>query len=492
MKHRVAAGESTSKIARFLGCAVEDLVAANPRKQTVRLSSGETVFASLSEGEEIVNPFEGEPRALGAPGTVGFVAPPSGTKLKYPQDVWMAARGTVLIGGERVDPTPVPWAGVSAPMVRIPADAWTAKVTPGHVAIIATKTIQELLGGTMRAAIAGLNIVPGQEIPADWIKILYGTGSAPAGGSKSSYVNGAVGSPVFQKVCPPGWKPMGQENSPVMPVNQSGGCYEVCAGGMVSWMAVNGVAVAMEVWTPPSCPGISCPPGQSCPLPVGIGMLLGGFNFGQTEGNSYWAWFRYAFPFRPFKVFASERYVWDMSGNLLSPTTQGWTKGPGLPSSMWRTEKRAEGWVVIGKVPLRATMSQDFQDPNRVELPVGSVWTSEMFSFPVPQMFGGAKVTCPAGYQNINGHCKPISGTSAGGYGKFPGSSPAGTNGARFMNGPPATTPKVDPGAGRTEPGAGALECPTGTHPLRDRLGALWCVPDHISFAPGQPIKILR
>jgi hypothetical protein len=75
--HKVRAEERLSSIAALHGVPFQDIVAANPHKPLTRLESGEIVFASLAEGEDIaLSPFAGEPSALGAapmiPGAPGM------------------------------------------------------------------------------------------------------------------------------------------------------------------------------------------------------------------------------------------------------------------------------------------------------------------------------------------------------------------------------------------------------------------------------------
>ncbi len=84
--HLVADGDRTSTIASRYGLSVPALLRANPTRQQVKLTSGETVFASLAAGEAITIPSLGDASAAdgstdtaqtGVPDVSGVTLPPS-------------------------------------------------------------------------------------------------------------------------------------------------------------------------------------------------------------------------------------------------------------------------------------------------------------------------------------------------------------------------------------------------------------------------------
>ncbi len=280
-RYKVSAGEKTSTIASFLGCAVEDLVAANPHKELTRLVSGETVFAALAEGEELAHPFEGEPMAKGTIGTVsGPGAVPDYRTL------------------ESYAPGTTPYA----------VGRWNADVSPRYICLYQT---------------------PQQAtVPATY--------------------------PSFDSLqfC-----------------TKDPNCY---------W-----------TWQPTT-----------------QGNVWGFVNLTQGEGIT---------------IVAGPWANTIVTNNVSQPCPPGTTRVNG------KCQKTSAPWV----------------NP------------------------------CPPGSQMVGGKCQKITGSAPGGYGKFPGSSPAGTNGARFVSGPP-NYGKIDPGAGRQDPG-GQGSCPPGEVALTNSAGQTVC-----------------
>ncbi len=129
--HVVKEGEKLSAIAALHGVSVRDVVAANPTKPRIKLSSGQQVFRSLDSGETIRVPALGDP--AGAP---AHASCPSATLYDVGTGACKDANTGALVAAPTCDGGLYWKADVKACWALAPNGAWIPPATSGSDPIV--------------------------------------------------------------------------------------------------------------------------------------------------------------------------------------------------------------------------------------------------------------------------------------------------------------------------------------------------------------------